>query len=557
MTGPPSKINATRYPQDVGPLNQVLPPQSSLLRSSTEPSVNYLSSLDKSIPTKKKQTSSMQAPRRQGSSDSDDLYYRPSATSTAGMTSLDTTGLDQPDWAELEDQWADFASPMPPRPPARSPLRPPPRRPPSPQHSRSLPLPSGASAAVETGRPRGPFQPATEQNQRVSKDPYKSGVSFVSLLEMYQNQPTSDVPPLPSPTAATFNPEVSYLPTASSSQPWKGRDRSGSGSSVKGLAQRRKKYDQPADRNGPQPTRPIGRERSRSHSDTRGWQDSQQGSIGVAVSVDEDSEATIRHPRRAPSLSMSASSAPRTPIVPKSEPYSGSPLVDVKYARAGTYAPMSVYYLNENSPATTSSVPPLPTSHSESTLFTTSGQPPKKKRQHALSELLETERAYASDLALVKDYHMPLALGQQLEFKGRLISGRYEETSNTTEARISGVSTNTTSSGNSGTGSGSSGPSTAAPPSANMTPAPKTNESKSNFELEDSSLPMSLDDYRVIFSNLDDLAVYADAFADLIEKALGSEVSGGRGEDRIGQLFVESVRIKIFILGHAHANCGT
>lgn len=33
------------------------------------------------------------------------------------------------------------------------------------------------------------------------------------------------------------------------------------------------------------------------------------------------------------------------------------------------------------------------------------------KRQHALLELLESERAYASDLALVREVHIPLALG--------------------------------------------------------------------------------------------------------------------------------------------------
>jgi hypothetical protein len=36
------------------------------------------------------------------------------------------------------------------------------------------------------------------------------------------------------------------------------------------------------------------------------------------------------------------------------------------------------------------------------------------KRQHALHELLSSERAYASDLALIKDTHIPLALGESL-----------------------------------------------------------------------------------------------------------------------------------------------
>lgn len=34
------------------------------------------------------------------------------------------------------------------------------------------------------------------------------------------------------------------------------------------------------------------------------------------------------------------------------------------------------------------------------------------KRVHALLELLSSERAYASDLALIRDIHIPLALGE-------------------------------------------------------------------------------------------------------------------------------------------------
>jgi hypothetical protein len=34
------------------------------------------------------------------------------------------------------------------------------------------------------------------------------------------------------------------------------------------------------------------------------------------------------------------------------------------------------------------------------------------KRQHALHELLSSERAYSSDLALVREVHIPLALGE-------------------------------------------------------------------------------------------------------------------------------------------------
>ena len=36
------------------------------------------------------------------------------------------------------------------------------------------------------------------------------------------------------------------------------------------------------------------------------------------------------------------------------------------------------------------------------------------KRQHALHQLLSSERAYASDLALIRDIHLRLALGECL-----------------------------------------------------------------------------------------------------------------------------------------------
>jgi hypothetical protein len=42
---------------------------------------------------------------------------------------------------------------------------------------------------------------------------------------------------------------------------------------------------------------------------------------------------------------------------------------------------------------------------------TASTSPAMSKRTHALLELLSSERAFASDLALIRDIHIPLALG--------------------------------------------------------------------------------------------------------------------------------------------------
>lgn len=50
----------------------------------------------------------------------------------------------------------------------------------------------------------------------------------------------------------------------------------------------------------------------------------------------------------------------------------------------------------------------------QQTMSTSTTDIPLTKRQHALYELLSSERAYASDLALIRDVHIPLALGNPL-----------------------------------------------------------------------------------------------------------------------------------------------
>jgi len=51
---------------------------------------------------------------------------------------------------------------------------------------------------------------------------------------------------------------------------------------------------------------------------------------------------------------------------------------------------------------------------STSSILTNPMSPPPtvSKRNHALLELLSSERAYASDLAVIRDTHIPLALGE-------------------------------------------------------------------------------------------------------------------------------------------------
>lgn len=60
--------------------------------------------------------------------------------------------------------------------------------------------------------------------------------------------------------------------------------------------------------------------------------------------------------------------------------------------------------LDDQAPASPETIPSPASSVSQ--------QPTLTKRQHALHEILSSERAYASDLALIRDIHIPLALGE-------------------------------------------------------------------------------------------------------------------------------------------------
>jgi hypothetical protein len=70
--------------------------------------------------------------------------------------------------------------------------------------------------------------------------------------------------------------------------------------------------------------------------------------------------------------------------------------------------------------------PDSPISVSIDDSYKTEPQPPPppsmSKRQHALLELLSSERAYASDLALIREVHMPLALGRFINFIWKISS---------------------------------------------------------------------------------------------------------------------------------------
>jgi hypothetical protein len=53
---------------------------------------------------------------------------------------------------------------------------------------------------------------------------------------------------------------------------------------------------------------------------------------------------------------------------------------------------------------------------------------------------------------------------------------------------------------------------------------------------------MTRADTKIIFSNVPELALFADMFTEMLEEALGSVLEGGQGEDHVGALFLQMVR---------------
>ncbi|KAG5642208.1 hypothetical protein DXG03_003399 [Asterophora parasitica] len=156
------------------------------------------------------------------------------------------------------------------------------------------------------------------------------------------------------------------------------------------------------------------------------------------------------------------------------------------------------------------SLPPRPESpilslEDEATTSSSSSSlaPPMTKRQHALHELLSSERAYASDLALMREVHIPLALGYHVPLN--FIS-----------------------------------PSTP-PPLSSSSSSSRTLSMSSDSSSASLGPPMTQEDTRTIFSNIAELAMFSDQFCDGLEEALGAHVEGGEGEDHVGALFLEIV----------------
>ena len=56
---------------------------------------------------------------------------------------------------------------------------------------------------------------------------------------------------------------------------------------------------------------------------------------------------------------------------------------------------------------------------------------------------------------------------------------------------------------------------------------------------------MTPEDAKIIFSNITEIAVFTDTFAEELELALGSFVEGGQGTDAVGALFLRIVSLPL------------
>ena len=70
---------------------------------------------------------------------------------------------------------------------------------------------------------------------------------------------------------------------------------------------------------------------------------------------------------------------------------------------------------------------------------------------------------------------------------------------------------------------------------------------------------MTKEDVKIIFNNVADLALFSDHFAERLEDALGSVLEGGIGQDCVGALFLEMVRVfqacsqtRVLMIRHVH-----
>lgn len=233
----------------------------------------------------------------------------------------------------------------------------------------------------------------------------------------------------------------------------------------------------------------------------------------VTVRPDDDQEATLRNVASLTALlDQFAMCSPNMPPTPSTEITSFSlddkPLPIPPVDESPCSSPTAT--LGQGTDASeTSTVATLAT--------TTTGI---SKREHALKELLTSEQAYASDLAFIRNVHIPMALGKFPIFVDKPV----------TQLRVSGKS------------APFNVPRPLTPPgSSGSSSRTLSTASDSSSGSSNAGPPMTKDDVRIIFGNIAELAVFSDMFSERLQEALGDVLEDGKGEDTVGTLFLEVV----------------
>nr|XP_018259506.1 uncharacterized protein I303_07574 [Kwoniella dejecticola CBS 10117]OBR81664.1 hypothetical protein I303_07574 [Kwoniella dejecticola CBS 10117] len=164
------------------------------------------------------------------------------------------------------------------------------------------------------------------------------------------------------------------------------------------------------------------------------------------------------------------------------------------------------------------------------------------KRSHLIREIASSERAYAKDLALIRDAYMYRFLrpGSQYSTNGD------SSISPSDASRRSSVYTYQTAETKRSTGSSTS--------SFNITPQPSIRQHKRSSSSIPSMAPpigkpLSPADLKTVFLNLDQLATAAEELAAAFEQAMGEDVEGfaiaaregEAGGDKLGEVFVAMI----------------
>ncbi|KAI1785939.1 hypothetical protein LXA43DRAFT_99031 [Ganoderma leucocontextum] len=167
------------------------------------------------------------------------------------------------------------------------------------------------------------------------------------------------------------------------------------------------------------------------------------------------------------------------------------------------------------------------------------------KREYALLELLDSERTYASDLILIRDYQIPLASGRLSSISSVWLASDSENTIR----RYPGLGPPT-----------SDTPATL-PGSCAVASRPLTTASDVSALSLDSIFtlrPMKTKDVNIVFGNIEELAAFSERFLDQLESALGKLIEDSDGEDYVGRFFLDFIPqmeplYRTYIMNQTHA----